>query len=131
MTQKGVELILMRQLASHLATPVFVVDAEGSLLFYNESAGKLLGHGYQETGDLSMDEWSAIFKPTREDGAEVLPNELPLVVALRERRPAYLAPLYMVGLDNVPRKIAVIAFPLEGQQGRHLGAVAIFSEVKD
>jgi hypothetical protein len=32
------------------------------------------------------------------------------------------------GLDGVPRRIAVTAFPLEGQGERHLGAVAIFWE---
>jgi hypothetical protein len=30
-----VELILMRQLASYLATPIFLVDADGTLVFYN------------------------------------------------------------------------------------------------
>ena len=33
----------MRELADHLATPIFVVDAAGDLLFYNEPAEKLLG----------------------------------------------------------------------------------------
>lgn len=131
MTQNEIELILMRQLASYLAIPVFLVGAEGGLLFYNEAAGRLLGHAYQESGDMVVQEWSAIFKPTQEDGERVPPDKLPLLVALRERRLAYMAPLYIVGLDNVQRKIAVTAFPLEGQQGRHLGAVAIFSEVTD
>ena len=131
MTQNAIGLILMRQLASHLATPTFVVDADGSLLFYNESAGKLLGYPYQEAGDLPIQAWSVAFKPMRENGEEVRAEDLPLTIALREGRPAYLAPLYIVGLDDVWRKIAVTAFPLDGQQGRQLGAVALFSEMKD
>jgi hypothetical protein len=33
--------------------------------------------------------------------------------------------------DGVWRKIEVTAFPVEGQGGRHLGAVAIFWEAHD
>src|SRR5439155_856752 len=36
--QKQVEIILMRQLASYLTLPVFVVDPEGNLLYYNPPA---------------------------------------------------------------------------------------------
>ena len=35
MLQKAIEVILMRQLASYLAMPIFVVDPDGNLLFYN------------------------------------------------------------------------------------------------
>ena len=41
MLQKQVEIILMRQLASYLTLPVFVVDPEGNLLYYNASAEPL------------------------------------------------------------------------------------------
>jgi hypothetical protein len=131
MTQNQIELILVRQLASHIAIPMFVVDAEGGLLFYNESAGALLGHLYTEAGDLPLEEWTSIFQPSRENGSVVPREELPLVVALRERRPAFLSPLYIAGLDKVRRRVAVAAFPIEGQQGGLLGAVAVFAEVKD
>lgn len=127
--QKGIELILMRQLAAHLITPVFIVDTQGALLFYNEPAEKLLGRPYEENGEMPLEEWSVAFHPTREDGQPVPPAELPLVIALRERRPAYLSPLLIVGRDDTQRRIAVAAFPLQGQQERELGAVAIFWEV--
>lgn len=35
MPQKAIELILTRQLASYLAMPIFLVDAAGTLVFYN------------------------------------------------------------------------------------------------
>ena len=38
-----IELILFRQLAIHLLTPIFLVDERGALIFYNEPAEKLLG----------------------------------------------------------------------------------------
>jgi PAS domain-containing protein len=127
MAQKAVELILMRQLASYLAVPIFLVDPDGSLLYYNEPAERLLGRRYDETGEMPLAEWSTAFTPTAEDGSPLSPDELPLSIALQKRRAAHRA-MAIRGLDGVPRRIAVTAFPLEGQGGRHLGAVAIFWE---
>lgn len=127
MAHKAVELILMRQLASYLAMPVFLVDPEGQLLYYNESAEQLLGRRYEETGEMPLAVWATAFAPTAEDGSPLPPDALPLTVALQKRR-AMHRELWIRGLDGVRRRIAVTAFPLEGQGGRHLGAVAIFWE---
>ncbi len=125
MAQQQIEVILMRQLASYLAMPIFVVDPEGHLLFYNEPAEALLGRPFDEAGEMGMEVWATIFEPTTEDGAPIPPADLPLVVAYRERRPAH-STFWITGLDGVRRGIEVTAFPLEGQGGRHLGAVATF-----
>ena len=58
----------MRELASHLATAVFVVDPSGELVFYNEPAELLLGTRFDETGPMPMDDWSSVFEPTDEQG---------------------------------------------------------------
>ena len=52
MSQKPIELILMRQLASTLAMPIFLVDADGTLAFYNEPAERVLGMRFEETGEM-------------------------------------------------------------------------------
>jgi PAS domain-containing protein len=128
MPQQAIEVILMRQLASYLAMPIFLVGPAGDLLFYNEPAEALLGHRYEETGEMPLAEWAQIFHPTSEDGSPLPSEALPLVIALQQRRAAHL--LFQIrSLDGVHRKIEVTAFPLEGQGGRHLGAVAIFWEV--
>ncbi|MBI3990436.1 MAG: PAS domain-containing protein [candidate division NC10 bacterium] len=127
MPQKDVEVILMRQLASYLAMPIFLVDMAGNLLFYNEPAETLLGRRYEETGEMSLEEWSTIFKPTAEDGSPLPPEALPLVIALQKYQPAHRT-FWIRGLDGISRRIAATAFPLEGQGGRHLGAVTIFWE---
>ncbi len=125
MSQKEIEVILMRQLASYLAVPVFLVDAEGNLLFYNEPAEALLGRRFDEAGEMPKEVWSTAFKQSDEGGAPIPPDSIPLMVALRKRRPAHRT-MRITGLDGVPRRIEVTAFPLEGQGGRHLGAVSIF-----
>ena len=50
--QKSIELILARQLASCLAMPVGIVDAEGTLVYYNEQAEEVLDQRFDETGDM-------------------------------------------------------------------------------
>ena len=125
MPQKPVELILLRQLASHLSIPMFVIDAEGTLLFYNEPAEGMLGRRFDEAGEMRLDAWSTIFLPTDENGGRIPPEGLPLVIALRERRPVHRV-IGITGLDGARKMIEITAFPLEGLGGRHLGAVAAF-----
>jgi len=127
MSQKPIELILTRQLASYLAMPVFLVDMEGTLVFYNEPAERILGTRFEETGAMPASEWGTVFVPTYERGAALEPAELPLMVALREGRPAH-GTLWIHALDSVPRHIEVTAFPLIGQTHDRIGAVAIFWE---
>jgi PAS domain-containing protein len=128
MAQKEIEVILTRQLADCLAMPVFLVDKNGNLLFYNEPAEIILGRRFEETGELPASEWSTVFTPTDENGLPILPSELPLMIALSEHRPSHRV-LRIRGLDSVPHLIEVTALPLIGQGARHLGAVAIFWEV--
>jgi PAS domain-containing protein len=128
MRHKALEVILMRQLADCLAMPIFIVNVEGTLLFYNEPAERLLGQRFEETGELSTSEWATAFVPTDRHGKALPPEKLPLVIALQERRPAH-ADFRIRGFDQVLRHIHVTAFPLSGRANRFLGAVAIFWEV--
>lgn len=122
-----IELILMKQVASYLATPIFLVDRAGTLLYYNDPAETLLGMRYEETGEMSLTEWGTIFAPTDRDGAELLAEELPLATAVLQRRPAHER-ISITGLDGARRDLSVTAFPLVGLNDRDLGAVAIFWE---
>jgi PAS domain-containing protein len=126
MTQP-IELILMRELAGHLATPIFVVKPSGDLLFYNEPAEHLLGTRFDETGMMPFHEWATAFTPTDDDGAPIPPDELPLAIAVQQQRPAQ-GSMTIHGLDGMRRRLMVAAIPLTGQWGDHLGAAAIFWE---
>jgi PAS domain-containing protein len=127
MAQKAVEIILMRQLASYLAMPILLFDPAGNLLYYNEPAEALLGRRFDETGEMPLEEWYALFKLTAEDGSPLPREARPLVIAVEKHRPAHRA-FRLQGLDGVSRRIESTAFPLEGQGGRELGAVVIFWE---
>lgn len=131
MAQKEIELILARHLAGYLAAPIFIVDPHGNLLFYNEAAEAILGHRFDETGEMSVHEWGTLFSPEDEHGTPLAPESLPLVLALREKRP-HQGSLWIRGVDDkVARHIEVFAFPLVGQANRFLGAVAFFWEARN
>ena len=127
MVGHDVELILMKQLASYLAVPIFLVDPAGTLLYYNEPAEFLLGERYDETGEMPLEEWGTVFSPTDRSGMPLAPEALPLAIAVQQGHPAH-GQISITGLDGVARHLSVTAFPLVGQSNRNLGAVAIFWE---
>jgi PAS domain-containing protein len=124
-SQLPIELILLKQVASYLDLPVFLIDAEGELVYFNEPAEPLLGLRFDEVGELSMAAWLASFRPRDESGRILAEEAVPLVVALREARPVH-ARLNIAGLDGVRRAIETTSVPLRGQGGDLLGAVALF-----
>ena len=129
MAQQPIELILFRQLAMSLAVPVVLADAAGDIVFINEAAERVLGVQLEDVDVLPFETWTTAFRPRSESGEAVPAGELPLVTAVRDRRPAH-GSLVIHGADGVERTIAVTAFPLEGGRGRLLGGVAMFWETE-
>src|SRR4029079_19806661 len=111
MAQKEIEVILTRQLASYLAMPILIIDSAGTLLFYNESAEVILGRRFEETGELSADEWVQTLVGTDERGTPLAPETRPMLIALTEQRPTH-CDMCIEGLDHVRRHIEITAFPL-------------------
>jgi PAS domain-containing protein len=128
MSQKPIELILARQLASSLAIPIFLVDAIGTLVFYNEPAERLLGMHFEETGEMTATEWSTLWLPSDAVGAPLAAERLPLRIAVAERRPAH-GDFWIRGLDGARRHIAATAIPLVRLTDEVLGALALFWEI--
>jgi len=123
-------LDLARRFGETLNVPVFLVDTEGNLLFYNQAAGVVLGRTFEDTGPMTASVWSRIFVPTDEAGSPLLPESLPLMIALTENRPS-AGSLWIQGIDNILRHIKVAAFPLLSSEGQNLGAMAVFWELED
>jgi PAS domain-containing protein len=129
-TQQEIEVILARHLAEYLAMPMFIVDPDGNLVFYNEPAEAILGIRYHETGPMKAGEWSTVFQPMDDKNQPIDPQELPLMIATVKRHPAHRS-LLIRGLDQKLRQIEVTAFPLIAQADRFLGALAVFWEVPE
>jgi PAS domain-containing protein len=89
MDQKPLELILARNFLTSLSTPAFLVDVNGTLIFYNEAAGALLGISFEESGRMPAEEWGRAVGPFGDDGSPMPIEELPTTQALRQGRPAH------------------------------------------
>ena len=68
-----------------------------------------------------------MFAPSDDDGKTIRLEELPLGIAIKERRPDH-AILWIRGLDGIERRIEVTAFPLFAHEDEFVGAIAIFWE---
>ncbi len=127
MPQRDIELILFRQLATMLSIPIFLVDPHGDLLFFNEAAEMLLGTRFEELDRIDFARRTAFLAARDPDDNPVGADDLPGMVAMRERRPVHRR-LRMAGGDGAYRNVEVAAFPLEGSGGRLLGGVIMFWE---
>jgi PAS domain-containing protein len=125
--QHHLVLILARDLASRLATAVFLVDAAGELVYFNEAAEALLGRPFVEGERMPAEAWGTGFRPIDERGEPIALEGLPLAVAIRERRPAH-RDMAILGGDGVQRPIAVTAFPLFSHEDELVGGMAVFWE---
>jgi PAS domain-containing protein len=125
-----IQIILIRQLAGYLGVPLFLVDPKGDLLFYNEPAEAIVGLRFEETGAIPANSWTSMFQQTDEQGRSIPREELPLMLALATRRPAYKR-FYIHGMNGVRRHIEVAAIPIVGLQGEFLGATSLFWEIQE
>ncbi|MDP9238763.1 MAG: PAS domain-containing protein [Chloroflexota bacterium] len=128
MAQREIEIILLRQWASHMSLPIWVAGTNGDLLYYNEPAEELLGVRFDEAGVMPLAKLAEIFQVTAADGSPMRADDIPLAVALQKGQPSHQRLRYC-GLDGAWRDVELTAFPFEGEGRRPLGAVAIWWEV--
>jgi PAS domain-containing protein len=127
MEHKPIELILLRQLASRLPLPVSLVDAKGSLVYINPAIERLLGVMQAAVAEFPYDRLHELIEYRHADGSPMKPEDRPLAVALHERRPLQTT-IILHGVDGVPHRVEVTAFPLDSQGGLPVGAMSIFWE---
>lgn len=125
--QQPIEMILLRQLSEHLSIPMWVIDAKGDLVFFNEAAEPTLGIRADDVDQMPFETWTASFHPRDEDGNPLSIEALPPIIALRRGEPAH-ATLEITGGDGVSRRIGITAFPLTGGHGDVMGSVTMFWE---
>src|SRR5207245_6364500 len=88
MPQREIVLILARQLASDLAIPLLLVDAEGETIFFNEAAERLLGLRFDEIEEMSIEDRARLFAFRDEELVQPLHPTLTEPSGLRRRRSA-------------------------------------------
>ena len=127
---RSLVLILAKDLASRLATPTLVVDADGKLVYFNEAAESVLGTTYADSGLVDYEDLATTFKPQDDEGNWVPLKDLPLTVAVVERKPAH-GTFCIKATDGVRRRLAVTSFPLFAHPEELVGAIAVFWERQD
>jgi PAS domain-containing protein len=125
--QKSLVLILAREFASNLATPIYIADADDMLVYFNEPAEEIAGRSFAETGEMPVREFTDMLAPQHVDGQPLQREELPGGIAFAERRPAH-GNFTVTGLDGTRRVIATTAFPLFGPDEEFHGIMVIFWE---
>ena len=123
-TQRPLELILARNLLSTLSTAAFLVNRPGDIVFYNESAGVLLGRRFEEKGAMSATEWVETFGPFDDDGKPIPVEDQPLTHALRKNRPAH-AKHKIRAVGGAEQWVEVAGLPVIGADGFQ-GAMVFF-----
>ena len=129
-SQKPLELILARNLLTSVTTPAFLIARDGTLLFYNEGAGALIGRPFEDTGQLDVEEWTRRFGPIGENDEPLSFEDLSITLALKEGRPAH-DEFFVRAADGVKHKIAVSAMPIVGAATGASGAMVIFWPVDE
>ena len=122
---KHLALILARELASNLATPTLIADDQGTLVFFNEAAEKVIGRPFAEVGEVPLDDWTASFAPRTHELEPLPPERRPARIALDQRCPAHER-FRVTSMDGVDRDVAVTAFPLFAHADEFVGIMAIF-----
>jgi len=122
--QRPLGVILARNFLTSLTTPAFLVDKAGTLLFYNEAAGALLGISFEESARMPASEWGKAVGPFGEDGEPLSIEDLPTTKALRRGRPAH-GQYRVRSLKGDEYEIEVSALPIEADEGQQ-GAMILF-----
>jgi PAS domain-containing protein len=127
-TAKSIQIILARQLASCVAAPILLVDAEGTLVYYNESAEGIFNRRFDETGEMSADEWTTLIAARDDERNAIRPEDRPMMKAIAQRQPVSQT-ISLRRPDGEWRHVHVTAFPLIGERDTLFGAMTIFWEV--
>jgi PAS domain-containing protein len=127
-SSKAIQVILARHLASCIATPILLVDAEGTLIYYNEPAEAIFNQRFDETGEVPAAEWATLITATDDDRNPIPPEDRPMMRALAKRCPVFQT-MWTRRLDGEWRHLHVTALPLIGEKDVLFGAMSIFWEI--
>lgn len=127
--QEPIELILVKHWASYVAVPIFIVDVDGNLVFFNESAEEMLGRSFDEAGQINAADLDELFVTQDLDGNPIPAEQLPLMRSLTEHTPAH-ASVCFEAFDGSWRQIDATAIPIIGQGSRFVGSMSIFWEIE-
>jgi PAS domain-containing protein len=120
-------MILLKQWASLIAVPVWITDADGRLVYYNEPTEEIIGVRFEDAGEMSAEQLAEKFVLCDIDGSPLADDDRPLMIALTKQMSAHRR-IRFLRADKQWREIAVTAIPIIGEGNRHLGAMVTMWE---
>lgn len=107
--------------------PIVIVDAAGTLIYWNEPAELLIGLRFEESGEIPASEWREQFAVSDVDRQLIPQDEWPLVIALTRHQP--VSRTIWLGMPNGNwRHIEWTSVPFIAQGGEFLGVQSVFWE---
>src|SRR4051794_31571358 len=104
---------------------MFLLDATGTLVFYNDAAEIIIGKPFGELGEVSAADFGEVLQLADPDGATLRRRDSPAGVAFLERRPSHRV-LHVTGYDGTRRLVEATAYPLLGIADEMHGVVSVF-----
>jgi PAS domain-containing protein len=126
---RSLPLILAREFAANLATPMFLLDASGTLVYYNEAAELMLGRTHAELGPVTANEFGAMLQLANLDGSPLRRRDSPAGVAFINREPSHRT-LLATTLDGRQDAFECTAYPLFATTEEMHGVLAVFWKAK-
>lgn len=127
---RSLPLILSRELAANLSTPMFLIDGEGVLVYCNEAAELMLGRPFSELGSLTASDFGTMLQLKGLDGAPLRRRDTPSGRAFLQREPAHQTML-VTALDGAERLVECTAYPLFGRDQEMHGVLSVFWEAAE
>jgi len=128
--QRNLVLILARAFAAQLATAVFLLDPEGTIIYYNEAAEELTGRPFIEGAGLTIDEWMTRTRPRDTGGLDVGVQDLPLGTTMLKQQPAHGIVVFRTA-DGVDRRVETASFPLFAHTEDFVGSFSVVWPIEE
>ena len=122
---KSLVLIRAKHLAESVTTPMFLADAEGNLIFFNEAAESLLGRAFVDNGALTPTDWQRSFDVRDRNDAPFPLESMSSWIQVQNEQPA-MGHIKFRAADGSDNLVATCAFPLFTEQARFEGALILF-----
>ncbi len=129
MPTQDIEFILARQLAEYLSTPIALIDHDGKMIYYNESAEYILGRKYNESGEIESRDWEDRFFEQEERNQSIKILDLPFIRVLSMRH-ILQGEYWMRNFEEINQKVLIVSVPLVGLAQRELGAIIYINLIK-
>lgn len=122
---RSLPLILARELAANLSTPMLLTDARGSIVYFNEAAEQLVGRTFAELGEMPADQFVELIRLCDVDDVPIERRHIPSGIAYYEHRPAHMT-IRVTSLSGERQQLESTAYPLVGAGGELHGVVSVF-----